>query len=307
MAATAPRAEPPRLEERQGPKFCPHCNRLIPYPLTRCRRRRCPSYAPLWAGDQRRKLFANLQTYADQVPNGVRSPRVLVSAVTAPGVEGGMEWDEHHCRALGRHRHSGDLGCRVRIHRSAPWNEEAPKRWRDYHRAAYQRCRSAGLQPWLLVRVWELQKRGVLHAHPVLAYSTLAEKRAADRYLQELDRLRSHYGFGYIERKQRVREPRAAAAYLSSYFVTGKRGKVALQESVQSGQMPRSIIHVSHRLTLACRVTMRALRLRRFAWVLAKDRSIRERLGPEVWCAVLAWAVGWRSGGNRAPPLPAAI
>jgi hypothetical protein len=216
-----------------------------------------------------------------------------------------MEWDEYHCRNLRQHKHSGNLGCRVRIDLSAEWNDDAARLWRDMHRAAYQACVRVGLRPWLLVRVWELQKRGLLHVHPVLAYSTLEEKRAADRYLQELDRLRGSYGFGYVERKQRVRQPRAAAAYLSSYFVTGKRRKVALQESVQSGQMPHSIIHVSHRLTLKSRVTMRALRLRRFAWVLEKDRSIRDRLGVEVWGNVLIWALAWRAGGNRAPPLPA--
>jgi len=58
--------------------ICPDCGRVVPQPLTRCRRQRCPGYAPIWAGDQRQKLFANLNTYADQVPSGVRSPRVLV-------------------------------------------------------------------------------------------------------------------------------------------------------------------------------------------------------------------------------------
>jgi hypothetical protein len=274
----------------------------VPAPLNRCRRRRCPGYSPLWAGDQRRKLFANLIAYADQVPSGVRSPRVLVSAVTAPGVEGGMDWDEAHCQKLGRHRHSGELGCRVRINRSAPWNDDAAARWRDMHRAAYQLCRREGLRPWLLIRAWELQKRGLLHAHPVLAYSTLQEKRAADRYMQELDRLRDHYGFGYVERKQRVREPRAAAAYLSSYFVRGKRGKLSLEESVQSGQMPRSIIHVSTRLTQDSRVTMRALRLRRFAWVLIRDKPLRDSLGMDVWAPIVVFAHNW-GGRSRSSTL----
>jgi hypothetical protein len=193
----------------------------------------------------------------------------------------------------------------VRIDRSAPWNDDAAKSWRDLNRAAYQACRRAGVRPWLLVRVFELQKRGLLHAHPVLAYSTLEEKRGADRYLQELDRLRAHYGFGYVERKQRVREPHAAAAYLSSYFVNGKKGKLTLEESVRSGQMPRSIIHVSHRLTQGSRVTMRALRLRRFAWVLKRrERRPPERRELHQWAPILTWALNWTNGGNRAPPMP---
>jgi hypothetical protein len=135
------------------------------------------------------------------------------------------------------------------------------------HREAYQRCRREDLKPWLLLRVWEMQKRGLLHAHPVLAYSTMTEKRAADRYLEHLDELRQKYGFGFIERKRRIRDPRQAAAYLSSYFINGKGSKISLEESVQSNWMPRSIIHVSVRLTGQSGVTMRTLRLKRYLWV----------------------------------------
>lgn len=220
----------------------------------------------MWAGDQRQKLFANLNAYADQVPSGVRSPRVLVTAVTAPGVESGIAWDERHCRHLGQHKHSGKLGCKAPASVAARWNTSAAKRWRNMHRDAYQRCRGEGLRPWMLMRVWEMQKRGLLHAHPVLAYSTPAEKAAADRYVEHLDDLRHRWGFGYIERKRRVREPRAAAAYLSSYFINGKGHKASLEESVRSEWMPKSIIHVSVDLTQLSGVTMRNLRLRRYAW-----------------------------------------
>jgi hypothetical protein len=187
-----------------------------------------------------------------------------VTAVTAPGVNEGMAWDENRCAALGTHRHSGELGCRVRTGPAMRWNETAAKRWRAMHREAYQRCQRDGLRPWLLVRVWEMQKRGLLHVHPVLAYSTAEEKRSADRYVAHLDAIRRRHGFGYVERKRRVREPRAAAAYLSSYFVTGKGKKVSLQESVQSNWMPRSIIHVSVRLSQRSGITMRTLRIKRY-------------------------------------------
>ena len=250
-----------------GGTVCDHCGHWVPSPLRRCRRRKCPGYAPIWAGDQRRKLFVNLTAYADQVPDGVKAPQVLVTAVTAPGESGGMEWDRNQCQALGAHRHSGDLGCRVRPWQSRRWNRSAPERWRAMHGEAYRRCRREGLRPWLLVRVWELQKRGVLHVHPVLAYSTLEERRAADRYIEHLDSLRERHGFGFIERRRRVREPRAAAAYLSAYFVSGKGTKASLEESVQADAMPRSIIHVSQELTRASGCTMRTLRARRYYWV----------------------------------------
>lgn len=278
------------VPSREEASRCRRCGRCIPAPLSRCRRRTCPGYAPIWAGDQRQKLFANLNAYADQLPSGIRNPQVLVSAVTAPGAES-MEWDEAVCWHLGEHRHSGERGCRVRASKAAPWNEAAAEAWRDLHRAAYQRCRREGLAPWLLVRVWEVQKRGVLHVHPVLAYSTLPEKRGADRYLEHLDALREDYGFGYVERKHRVRHPRAAAAYLSSYFINGKGSKISLEESVQSNWMPRSIIHVSSDLTRSTAITMRTLRLRRYAWMVwrATDPAVWALCGNleahDLWCA----------------------
>jgi hypothetical protein len=64
---------------------------------------------------------------------------------------------------------------------------------------------------------------------------------------------------------------RGAAAYVSSYFVTGKKGKEALQQSVLSTDMPRSIIHVSTKLSKQTGVTMRELRFRRFVWYVARE------------------------------------
>jgi hypothetical protein len=227
-------------------------------------------------------MFANLDAYADQIPSGLKAPQVLLSAVTAPGEGGGLRWDEDHCAALGHHQHSGLRGCRVRHWDASHWNRTAPQRWRDLHRQAYIRCTREGLKPWLLARVWERQKRGTLHVHPVLAYSTPAERRAADRYLFHLDDLRERYGFGFIERKRLVREPRSAAAYLSSYFVNGKGKKATLEESVRSGAMPRSIIHVSHRLTQVSGVTMRTLRLVRYRWILLREWALYADLLGEI-------------------------
>ena len=42
------------LEER-GYKRCEHCEGLLPLEVSRCRRRRCPNYAPTWARDTMRK------------------------------------------------------------------------------------------------------------------------------------------------------------------------------------------------------------------------------------------------------------
>lgn len=121
----------------------------------------------------------------------------------------------------------------------------------------------------MLVRVFELQHRGVLHLHPVLAYTTPAERHAARLYVGYLAELAPRYGFGFVERRMKPIPRRAAAAYLSSYFVTGKKKKPSLQESALSPDMPRSIIHVSVELTQRTGITMRELRFRRFVWRIA--------------------------------------
>ena len=190
-------------------------------------------------------------------------------AVTAPGFAQ-LPWDEDHCARLGAHRHGGRHGCRVRPDAASEWNRTASDRWRRLHRRAYQATRRHGVRPAMLVRAFERQRRGVLHVHPVLAFSTPAERHAAHLYARYLAELAPRYGFGFTERRPKPLSTKAAAAYLSSYFVTGKRGKETLQESVLSGEMPRSIIHVSVTLTQRSGITMRELRLRRFVWLLAR-------------------------------------
>lgn len=150
------------------------------------------------------------------------------------------------------------------------WNRTASDRWRRLHRRAYQAVRRHGVRCTLLVRAFERKRRGVLHVHPVLGVATPAERHAAHLYAGYLARYASHYGFGSTERKLRRLSSKAAAAYLSAYFVTGKKGKESLQESVMASDLPRSIIHVSTELTQRSGVTMRELRFRRFVWFIAR-------------------------------------
>ena len=225
------------------------------------RRRRCPGYSRLWAGDQRRKLFENLAAYEGE--------SVVLLAVTAPGADQ-LPWDEDHCRPLGNHRDSGSLDCRVHPLAAREWNQSASDRWRRLHRRAYQAVRRHGVRSTLLVRAFERQRRGVLHVHPVLGFATPAERHAAHLYAGYLQQFAAHYGFGFTERRLRKLSAKAAAAYLSAYFVTGRKGKESLQESVLAPDMPRSIIHVSTDLTQRRGVTMRELRFRRFVWFIAR-------------------------------------
>jgi hypothetical protein len=239
-----------------GPvRRCRSCGRTLYGRGDVCRCRRCPEYCHVWAGDQRQKLFRNLE---------ILRGNILLSAVTAPGADC-LPWDERACAGLGEHKHSGQLGCRVEEAAAARWNREAPDRWRRLHRRAYQdMVKRMGRGSVLMVaRVWELQARGVLHVHPVLAYGTARQMAGARAYLARLAELAPQYGFGFVERKIKPQPAMNAAAYLSSYFVKGRRGKEALWESVQSPAMPRSIIYVSTRLTLKTGCTMRTLRLKR--------------------------------------------
>lgn len=195
---------------------------------------------------------------------------IVLSAVTAPGAHA-LPWDESLCTGLGEHEHSGKLGCRVERAAARAWNESAPDLWRRLHRRAYQDTvkRFGRGSVWLVARVWEMQARGVLHVHPVLAYGTARQMAGARAYLARLADLAPQYGFGFVERKAKPQPAENAAAYLSSYFVRGRRGKMTLWESARSLAMPRSIVHVSVRLTTRTGCTMRTLRLKRavhFVW-----------------------------------------
>lgn len=210
------------------------------------------------------KLFAALKAYGSQ--HGDRAAVRMVT-VTAPGSEAGLVWDEGHCAHLGQHRHSGLLGCKVAAAPAAAWNDRAPTWWTELHRQARLAAkRSASISPELLARVWEHQKRGVLHLHLVMGHSTGAELAAVEAYVQALAERASRHGFGFVDRKREVKDPTAAAAYLSSYFVAGKKGKLSLRETVQSKQMPPSIVYVAPRLSRLSGITMRSLRLRRYIW-----------------------------------------
>lgn len=250
-----------RVEERRAEstiRRCRSCGRQLFGRGNVCRSRRCPEYGPVWAGDQRQKLFRNLETLPGDI---------LLSAVTAPGAEV-LPWDTQQCSALGEHRHSGKLGCRVRRASGREWNESAADRWRRLHRRAYQDAvkRAGKRSVFLVARVWEMQARGVLHVHPVLAYGTARQMAGARCYLARLAELAPQYGFGFVHHSPKHVKPQPAqnaAAYLSSYFVKGKRGKETLWESARSSAMPRSIVHVSIKLTQRTGCTMRTLRLKR--------------------------------------------
>ncbi len=287
---------------------------------SRCRSRKCPSCGVLWAGDTRVKLLANIEAYAGDV--------ALVT-VTAPGADE-LPWDSE---ALAR-------GERV-VERWAArrWNKQARHEWRAMHRKASQRAARAyrrmasdldleiaeqagpfRVPPWRIVaRSWEFQRRGVLHVHVVVPMATSLERMASQVYAEALDEFREAHGFGFVDRGKRSRSgavwrrslevvPQVRAArYLAKYIASVEGGgKLGLSETVRHADVPPHVTYVSRGLTTATGVTMRTLRLRRYAHVLAAQRggdsgawwaALRDRQAGEA-LPLAVFRITWRG-----PPL----
>lgn len=131
----------------------------------------------------------------------------------------------------------------------------------------------------------------------------IARQRAGARvYVTRLAELAPQYGFGFVERKVKPQPAVNAAAYLSSYFVKDRRGKATLWESARSPAMPRSIVHVSVKLTQETGCTMRLLRFSRFVWVMWKVALPYRELRIIDEQGFRAWAELVTEGVDRGPP-----
>lgn len=249
-----------RVSTRGSDRHLPRLRSGVYNGSKHCTNRRCERFGKIWAGDQRTKIFRNLEA--------CKAQRVRMGSLTAPG-KASLPFDPRQCTHESSDRCSGERGCRVDKVAADCWNDSMPKLWRELHRRAYTKTiRKHGAKNLrMALRVFELQKRGVLHMHPVFEYGTPSQRAAVDFYFETLVPLAQAYGFG--TQHEAVTMPRMeVAAYLSSYFASGTKAKITLTEAVQSNAMPRSIIHVSTRLTCETGITMRALRARRFHWVL---------------------------------------
>lgn len=239
-----------------------------------CKSRRCPHCGLIWAGDVRRKLFGNFGHYEGQV--------ALIS-VTAPGQDV-LPWD----------------GKLVDSTAAREWNLTAPRRWRDLHRKASQNVRRrvprGSLQ--VLGRVWEYQKRGVLHVHVVVGVERPVNRHAAQLYTEQLKRLNGEHGFGYVDGKWSSYRGQNAAAYLSSYFIAGRGKKASVRETVVQRDVPGHVVYVSTNLTSVTGVTMRSLRRVRYLWVIARQVE-RGGLVVDLETGELVPAPPARSAGGR--------
>lgn len=231
---------------------CEACGRTRYTAAKTCRRRACPGYVDIWLGDNRIRLLENLLAFDGEV---------VMPTVTAPS----LLWSSD-CEGLGEHKHSGNLGCRVEAEAAREFNCTADKRHSRLHKAAAQRTyRRYGSYPKRLAYVPELQARGVIHWHVVLAWDTPLNRRLSRHYVRQLHELSQSCGLGFVDRKLSARPARIAAFYISKYLTKVEQG--GLRELVVTQQAPVRAVYVHRALTAETRCTMRNLRLRRFIWI----------------------------------------
>lgn len=208
----------------------------------------------------KRSLQANLRAYGDNV---------WMVTLTAPG-SSVLRCAHETCGHKPPHDQRSNAGCIVEPELAKEWNRTAQKRLSEMHRRAIQTVRrTLDARSPVLAGVWQMQDRGVLHAHLVLAFKP--EHQAASRlYVAEMRKLTRQYGFGYLDARDRsgkagkstVLEPHRAAGYLSKYL--GESSQLA--RAVALKDRPRRLVWVSRTLTAATHVTMRRLRRTRHLW-----------------------------------------
>jgi hypothetical protein len=155
-------------------------------------------------------------------------------------------------------------GLRV-VEEAADWfNQTAARRMRRLHRAAAARVKRQPDAELLRVAfVWEMHRRGVVHAHPVLAYGTPAQRRGADLYLGAVAELASKYEFGFTDRSKCVYATEDAARYC---------GKHILQTALTRPR-PGRIVHIHPTLVAATGCSIASLRRQRFEYRRAEAGS----------------------------------
>lgn len=225
-----------------------------------CASRYCPVCGDRWQKDQRVMAVAA----AEHVPD-----TVALVTVTAPGsayfADAAWRW----------------VGGPWRLKRW--WNEEARSAWRDLHLWASRPLRGWAKKQapgWrVLFRSWEYQKRGLLHLHLVLPYSTPEEKRVTDLYVWNLWSGARAHEFGYVmagdtgtppswARPPRVKPANGtdAARYVCKYVASTGAGKEGMRDVAQRTAQRGSVLYVAPALTRRSGVTMTGLRNRRRIW-----------------------------------------
>lgn len=243
-------------------KRCPDCGKRLPSQVWRHASKRCPGYSRLWAMDAYVVIGENLGFYGG---NGV------LLSITAPGAET-LDWDRSLCTVEGPHECSGRLGCQVDPKMAEVWNETAQERFTAAQREAKRRADKALRRQGSKLRVsklctwWELQKRGVLHAHVVLPVEAAEERFWSRAYVEAWRELAPRFWFGFVDGWERIsKKPlraRQLGRYCAGYAFAGKE-KLPLEQAVQDERLPSRTFQVNRELTAQTKITMRNARLNR--------------------------------------------
>lgn len=225
----------------------------------------------------KRSLAENLTVYGGDV---------WIVTLTAPGAEDLPCSDD--CAHRGEHLQRAEAGCRVDPARAIPWNRSARRRWSKHYSYIATRLKREGHSNPVLCGVWQLQTRGVLHLHLVLAYGNDTDRAAADRFarlLRERAPMRetspaTGHRFGYVDARNRgtrstVMEGGRAARYLSKYLA-GNAERSQLAESVthhKAHAIPGRHFFVARWLLSLTGCTMTRLRRVRLLYVIRSGRS----------------------------------
>jgi hypothetical protein len=222
-----------------------------------CGSRYCPACGMRWMGDQRVQAVAAIEYVGGDV---------ALITVTGPG--------RRYFQRLARERGWSYAEA------VAWWNATARARWRGMHLEASGRARrlnrEAGGDWRVLYRVWEFQKRGVLHLHLVVPMRTDEDRACSRRSLRRLCEVGEWWGYGFVLGGNKDEAPRRgvvpslpevpagrAARYVAKYVAATGAGKDGMVTTVQRTAQRGSVLYISPRLTARSGATMTTLRARR--------------------------------------------
>lgn len=234
---------------------CMYCQTAI---RTRCKATREEKCAG--CGLRHRKMVARVMRsgFPDR-PEGF-----FFVTLTAPGVEGGLVWDQSCGHVDGEC--SGEKGCKVERLPMAVWNSTAPQRW-SWFVTEMRRQLTKALQ---FCGSWETQARGALHRHVIIWCPGVTFRR-----FKAAVRLSAHrYGFGRQYDVQPMsgadaRDVARRAGYCAAYVTKGSERAESLD--TDTGEL-RQGGYWAWSASRHWGQTMKAIRAEQRAWVV-------ERLG----------------------------
>jgi hypothetical protein len=243
---------------------CHGCGKIISSKAPNCGRRSCTAVFKQWSRDQRRVVGEALRHYGGLL---------LLTDVTLPGTP---DHEPHRPRlAL-----PWADAARTRVEPQALYraNRRFQRRMRWLKREAYNDARAAltrsGYEykrlPPVLVANLEPQRRGALHAHLALPYTTPLEMTFTRAFIDSMKRWAPLCGLGHVQgwraaERSAVIGHERAIGYLTKYL-TGKHPPEFLR--TVSGP----VVTVSGSLTRQTGVTMQRLRRTRRLWSVRQGR-----------------------------------